>query len=388
MRNKIILEVKNGAYEAMSVCVKICRILEPYTKTCICVDLAEIPLENYYMPDGRKITKPIKKLLLKYVCEETVDKHYAAICKQIAELYSPKYSLEAYWGDKSLLGKGEYEGTPTCFRFGGENEVSRKFIEKYKRTKCLILKRVDTTDTARCIVYFAGGRNIYLTNFYYKRITQNYRLFVEALRMLLGLKKVSFKDCNNPELPIYLNDDGILVHDEKSFKYPFTRKFPCPHCDDIVDEKKMLHEVEGTTHYIGCCDSCLGFNTAYAICSHCDTAIFDEADAYYIEADDRTFCYRCYERYVQTCANCGHKSSNENFEITNNDETLCEDCYSTCEECGDVFRNNEINDNGLCSDCQADEDEQEEEEEKKNANTDDEDAISITQIKLTGIFEE
>jgi len=384
MKKSIVLEVKNGAYDEYGIHKKICSIVTSSHSTftiCLCSTLRELDLSSYYMSDGRKVTKPIKRILLEHYPKNIVSEVFPKICKEIGELYSPKYNLKAYWGKKELLGSGEYEGRQTCFRDDGENHTSRLFLEAYKRTRCLVLEREGTGDGARCIVYFVGGRNIKLTNFYYNGIKQNYRLFVEALRMLINIPKVSFKEIDDDiGLPIYLNGDGVLVHDDRSFEWPFVRRFPCPHCGRVVNESKMLHSEDASTHYIGCCKDCLGDHEVHGSCDHCEDDIETEDDAHWVEADNQQYCERCYSRYVRSCSHCGYETANhDDWKIINgnyycetccrtcdecgtampnndrielNSGTYCRDCVTTCSDCHEDFLNNDINDNGRCAECE------------------------------------
>lgn len=85
---------------------------------------------NYYMADGRKITKPLKWIAEKMIGKDTVKAKWADIVNQISALHSSKFKCRAFWGKKDLLGQGVYESGSTCFGDGGINVASRLFIEK------------------------------------------------------------------------------------------------------------------------------------------------------------------------------------------------------------------------------------------------------------------
>jgi hypothetical protein len=340
-------------------------------------EIHDLDLTSYYMPDGRKITKPLKRIAQKFLGKDIVNEKWADIANEISKLYSPKFSCRAFWGNKKLLGSGTYEGQHTCFRNGGENETSRRFLEKYDRTQVLVLENMENDDDkARCIAYFAGGRNIYLTNFYFRmRFPQNALMFVEALRRLIGIDDVIFKDkASNPKLPIYMNGHCIHIHTKRSFYYSGTRKLPCPHCDDVVSEHDFFHERNGSTHYLGCsddcgghsgrtCDNCGGrldeddvystsddnycescFDDSYFHCHDCGEATHNDNGCH---AGNYSYCEYCFDKLFVTCDQCGDpvvKGEHYYSEYLNEDQ--CESCYQerhdTCEQCGESFHNDEL----------------------------------------------
>lgn len=359
LKKKIEFEIKNGAYEpsvinsrVITVCGNLCRpvkdmsaipenVREQVNSALISLDLA-----HYYMSDGAKVTRPIKKILLTFLTKKELDSIWAELCKQISELYSLAFQAIAYFGDKTLLGTGAWEGKTTCFNSDGINSQNGIFIQKFKRTQVLVVEEVGTRNKARCLVYFQGGRNINLFNFYYNGFRQNNLVFVEALRRLLSLPKVSYKK-ESVNLPIYLNGDGLVVYTPKSFVYDADRMFPCPECDSKVPERKMLTSVEGNTHKIGCCEECL--NEPAEICCNCGDRL--DSDDMRTSDNGDTYCDSCYSDNFAYCECCGN-------DVPNNDYLgggLCNECGDQCHNCGEIHKNDDMytgpDDNSYCSDC-------------------------------------
>lgn len=318
--------------------------IEVYTLPIVIKELDEINFSNYYL-DGNvnnpKITKPIKKILLKYFPEkkDLINEKYPRICHEIASLYHPTMKLKSFWGDKSLLGEGVYEPYTTCFGKDGCNHTSRKFIEGINRVKTLVIVLKETLDffplkrrskTSRCLAYFAGDRSVYLTNFYYQGIPQNKRIFVEALRRILGLVKVSWKEDSFPLEMIYLNHDCIRVKTDgiekrEGIKYP--SHVNCPVCTDKVPFKQIRYETQGNNYLIGCSDECLGEDKI--TCDSCGDCI-DEDDRYSSPNGDGIYCQSCYSDLYSYCEHCGN-DVDKNYMVGD----YCQDCAYSCSDCGD-----------------------------------------------------
>lgn len=355
MKKNIEFEIKNGAYYPkdihQQISDKIVNTLIPETRNTnwsiynhvrgeMLSALADFKLDNYYMGldgKGAKVTKIIKKILLARFVKELVIKKFPVLCKKIAELYTPRMELKAYWGDKKLLGSGIWENGSTCFSSGGCNDISRRFLVRFNRAQVLVLK--NEKNTARCIAFFAGGRNIYLTNFYYNGLPYNKLLFVEALRRILGIDKISYKKREFP-LPIYFNGDGILCYTEKSSAFNGQYMYPCPQCETKITH--LYTYVDGDTYHIGCSKECAG--ECERCCDRCGYIIYD--DDYYMAPNDERYCESCYHDNVFYCEGC-------NFDRWQHDHignSLCEDCGAVCEECNEVTPNSQIN-NDVCEDC-------------------------------------
>ena len=369
LNKRIKFEVKNGAYEpniinsrVITVCGNLCRPVKDLTGVSDSTEryyvdvkeqfnnrLAALDLNHYYMPDGAKVTKPIKKILLTFLTKKELEPIWPEICKQVSELYSPAFQAVAYFGEKSLLGTGAWEGRTTCFNSDGINAQNGVFIQKFKRTQILVVEEVGTSNKARCLVYFQGGRNINLFNFYYNGFRQNNLVFVEALRRLLSIPKISYKE-ESVNLPIYLNGDGLVIHTPKSFVYDADRMFPCPHCDTKLPERKMLTAVEGNTYKIGCCEECLDENTE--TCCVCGDSV--EEDGMRTSDNGDIYCESCYSDNFAYCDYCNNEVPVENY-LGNG---LCSDCGAQCHNCGRIHKNDDMStgpdDESYCQDCFSD----------------------------------
>lgn len=431
-KKQIEFEVKNGAFEpdyinsrVIGICGILCHQVKDYStildsvKEKVNNDLAALDLSHYYMPDGAKVTKPLKKILLTFLTKKELEPIWAEICKQISALYSPAFQAIAYFGDKQLIGTGEWEGRETCFNKNGINAQNGVFIQKFKRTQVLVVEETGTGHKARCLVYFQGGRNINLFNFYYNGFRQNNLIFVEAIRRLLSIPKITYKK-ESVNLPIYRNGDGLVIHTPKSFEYTADRIFPCPHCDTKLPEKKMLTAEEGNTHKIGCCEECLNaggetccdcggrvdednsrtsdngdtycedcyFNN-FAYCEHCGNDVPNDdylGDGYcnecgdqcyncgsvhkkdnmYTGPDDECYCEECYNDKFSYCEGCEMDVERDSMVKGPDNEYYCPDChadkFTECKDCGDVAEIVDIQD-GLCPDCYDKKQEEEKEEE-------------------------
>ena len=341
MRNFTIFAVRRDAYLLSNIFEDVLRIVREYTTLYLPKELPSIELGSWYLPTGRKVTGQIKKILSKHIEKNSLNEICPALFKALSELYAPDATLKAYWGDKELLGTGVYERHTTCFSEDGCNHSSKVFIAKYRRVKCLVLEDTEKGTLSRCLVYFKGGRQIWLTNFYYKNLAENPRVFIEALRRLLKLKAVSWKsDDYSDSLPVYQNGDGIIVYDHRSFDYPYDRIFPCPHCGRRTPERFFYHEEASHTHYLGCSEECGDTRQSdpYAQCHRCDEDIMAEEDAHYSDITGYYYCETCFEELFAVCSKCGCLGNKSEMPISfSNDDWYCTDCAGVCCECGDAI---------------------------------------------------
>lgn len=373
-------EVQNKLHSVLGI--------EPYSNqnSNLFSELSKLDFSNYFLnKEGPKVTKLIRKVLKKELSPEEYkefEPKFPELFKQVRELYLPQTTLTAYWGEKSMIGEGKWEGSSTCFSTDGCNSVSKKFVGKFDRVQALVLAmggvetvtkfshyedikcgcavpgctnvqqklrytkvQVPTTIYSRCLVYFLGGRVINLTNFYYRKgIPQNYRLHVEALRRLLGLRKVTFKS-TSIKLPIYLNSDAIEVRcEERSKEYEGVRKFPCPHCGNKVDEYSFHSGFNDNTYFLGCSEECLGVK-----CCQCD-AFVNKDDLMTNENGDE-YCPTCYNDSYTYCNHCSSGVLKENYDSTNN---ICYSCGVRCRDCGSYFHSDniqEVDGRSYCQEC-------------------------------------
>jgi len=356
MKFEVRFEVKNGAYNPQKVNSEVYEIVrrrftpEDLPPDALYAGLRDLDLSHYYLDEGRgpKVTKPIKKILVKIFGKERTEIAMPALCKEVAELYSPKMEIRAFWGDKALLGSGRWESRDTCFADDGCNKTSRIFLEKFRRAKALVLEH-DTEERvsyARSIVFFAGGRTVYLSNFYYCGVPQNNLLFVEALRRLVGISSVKYAKEKFP-LPIYTNQDGLKVHDSRSKPYKGKILYPCPHCDEKVP--KLTTSVSGHTHYMGCSDECARDDEHTVVCENCSERV-DQNDAH-SGPDDNLYCESCHNELTAYCDACNSTVWMDDY-LGNG---YCDDCGFACHGCDSVYRNSDryegSDGNDYCEEC-------------------------------------
>jgi len=295
------------------------------------------PLSNFYLESGSRVTKPIKAFLSKQVSGIEKYNIWTDISREISALYEPDMHIRAFWGIKQKIGLGVYEEFKTCLRIGGENEDSGNLFKKWKRTQCLVLEDInDNANRGRCIVFFAGGRNIYLTNFYFAgKLPNNPLIFITALRKLLGLSKVTFseiKDYPIPNLPIFQNNKAYLVKTDRSFQYN-DLKIICPHCDSTVPAKEFISywdKNNSSRLIVGCCEECARRSAPLAYCDECDTPLSNENTIY--QSNRRTYCQLCFDEYFTICTACGEVCYKDDVGYINFNP-YCSDCAAYCEEC-------------------------------------------------------
>lgn len=213
--------------------------------------LNNISYEHFYLPDGRKITKPFKPLLKSWLGKERTDKIFPEFCKQVRELFNTPVKLRAdfydamkigQYGDDIDLGDGG-----SCFRRDGCYSSNGTFIAYNKRLQILGLRGVDDpSQGGRCIVFFEGGRQLILTNFYYSHLRMDEGLFIKAIEELYHVKVIKREKLGySLPLPIYKNGNAIRLTFERSFTYAKNRiKLTCPICQK---EKVSLERIN-TSH--------------------------------------------------------------------------------------------------------------------------------------------
>lgn len=92
-------------------------------------------------------------------------------------------------------------------------------------------------------------------------------------------------------------------------------------------------------------------------CDNCGDSIND--DETYYGADDMPYCERCYDRLFDSCQHCYELRWSENIQYVESvDEYICDYCiendFTTCDECGDSFPNDQIRthkDAPVCDEC-------------------------------------
>lgn len=103
--------------------------------------------------------------------------------------------------------------------------------------------------------------------------------------------------------------------------------YRCEHCGDQVGRDYVIF-VNDAPH----CEDCV------ETCAHCDETVCKN-DASYIDGEDETWCDDCKNEHAIECEECGKEYHYENTQSTDDDFTLCNDCYnnSLCELCDEHY---------------------------------------------------
>jgi hypothetical protein len=319
------------------------------------IDLSGVDLQNYYRADGAKVTKSLSSLLRQQVTKEEVQSRFASYAKRVSELYTTGLSLRAEFGDKSMIGEGLYEAAKTCLRSDGENATSKHFMAKNRRCGVIVLYQKGKKEPGgRCLCYFAGNRNIYLTNFYWRHIPQNKLYFITAVRHLLGIPKVLYRQ--NPKffLPIFRNGDSILVYDERTKPIIPNKRLSCPHCGTSVPEGELYMEEMSSYRIIGCTQECARKNSKlFTQCAGCGEHVLSPTAA---SVANRRYCPRCVKTRVLNCVICGSGGFKEDMKEIEG-SPVCKNCLkkAKCMVCGDIITDSstykKIGDLHCCNKC-------------------------------------
>ena len=308
--------------------------------------------QNYYTEGGAKITKRLKGIVKGVIGKELTDKIFPVFCNKLSACYAKQETIVAFFGDKENLGEGLFENGATCFRRKnggrGENAINGDFLDKNKRFQMLCLYSLEQQAFARVVVHFVGGRKVDIFNFYYQGgFKQNKRLFVEAYRRLFNLKKVTFVSGKTIEVPIYYNDDSLVISTDRTHTSTHKHKWVCPHCDSKAEPKTFQTRQRDYWRDLGCKESCLTL-TSSERCYSCEDS-FDRDDMQE-NYDGDLYCRSCYNEFYFRCTNCGDEARNDNA-IGTSGGYCCTDCAGYCNDCGDGELNINLTDEGLCSDC-------------------------------------
>jgi len=336
--------------------------------------------DNYFLPSGAKITKQLRGILSREcgIPKQVLESKWATVCRRVSELYLPKIELVGSLDmNKEILGEGILENSTTCFGHRGENYRHKRFLMNYNRVRMLAIFQKDNPEKrGRCIVYFPGGRKIYLTNFYFRGLPQNWRLFVDALKVRLhlnGTRDVAFGHLGDTEqvaLPIWKNGDAAYIEGGRGFTYTRERQFPCPWCGEKTNESDCGGSIPR-------CDNsrCPGDDQEPeydGYCERCDEGLYDD-DMYF--ANDCVYCESCYDEYYTSCDHCNETTYRDDLVTVrgrnNNEYLYCPHCAEnhtfSCDDCGDLFDHDYhqyfcTHDGTYCEDCKPEENEDDEED--------------------------
>lgn len=139
----------------------------------------------------------------------------------------------------------------------------------------------------------------------------------------------------------YFGKDSIIVDSELHRIYYckecYDDKFTtCPNCDRQIEKNELIggksYEDGRSTKIVGCGD-CL------ETCDRCDDYIERTYRVYDKDNDQKNYCMKCFENYVNICEECSEDYEHDALQIYNN-EYICSNCKNEklknekCEQCG------------------------------------------------------
>jgi hypothetical protein len=128
----------------------------------------------------------------------------------------------------------------------------------------------------------------------------------------------------------------------------------CFECGKELEDHNTMYDIGGG-EYI--CEDCR--DDYYYCCDHCYELVPVD-DMVAVDNNDGYVCESCADN-CYTCDHCGNLFSDHNIAVNTIGATLCEYCYNeyyfTCEECGEVYHQEDgeyINGYNYCSTCADD----------------------------------
>lgn len=116
----------------------------------------------------------------------------------------------------------------------------------------------------------------------------------------------------------------------------------CKHCRVPIAEDEEREE--DCPHNV--CASCY---EDYVYCDRCGDWVHSD-DTY--TGNGETYCEDCWDRVSETCDHCGDR-----FHMDDLADGMCASCredYSRCTDCGDIYNNEDLDDEGRCESCRPD----------------------------------
>lgn len=236
----------------------------------------------------------------------------------------------------------------------------------------------------RCWVYKVSDSTIFATNFYscgfeIKSHSLKYPL-VRALRLLFGMSEEVRFAYSNIDLPIYLNNDGLIIYEKGTYSISDEVieeageiKSECMECGAVVRITDLYRsDVEwyyGDKKVKGLivCEDCIYKIENSTICAGCE-GIYYIDDMYHYSGDEY-FCVECFNERFEYCCVCNEFDWRENMIVDRYGNWLCSDCVDEhrrqCDVCGEyvypedvriyeVLTYNYIDDKYVCDKCEKD----------------------------------
>jgi len=329
-----------------------------------------------YFRNGKNepVTNLFKKVI-RNICKERnlqlSNDSLSRILNVVRKMYGDEGVLFAGLFPAEAFRKREYYGIPydlgdtnSCFRDGGCNEGNVLWLikedRKYDRAKLVVFhyQNGSKVGVGRCWVYKVSPYAIYVTNFYSKGVElkdERYKYtIVRLLRKLFDLSEnVKFR-MRTPDMPIYLNGDGIVIYEPAHYENSdqvldalenlWSTCLWCGAEERVKDLKKYDERI----YYSPASDDVSGL----IVCSDCLYDLENMVECAdcgeLISRDDATFidgvgfvCDRCYEDGYFFCERCERVYRRDYAVFTPDNRVLCEDCAlevgARCSVCGEFF---------------------------------------------------
>lgn len=118
---------------------------------------------------------------------------------------------------------------------------------------------------------------------------------------------------------------GTTQIDIEKLKHFIHHEVKCDHCGEIITTNGIVDR-DGNVLCQECFDNAVD-NNEIITCECCGEYVGAD-DARYIESDDRTVCYDCYDEYYRTCSSCGEIHHIDNmYYHDRHDSWYCACCY-------------------------------------------------------------
>lgn len=306
-------------------------------------------LDHWYLPSGARVVNQMRGVFRRkfaHLSKEEQERVWSFFVKKFKDGYEPTEEIEVEFKQCNVLGEGLFEDGRTCFGEGGCNELSRDLLIGYKRAYVLTLKSGDQK-RGRCIIEFAGRGKVFLFNFYTKNWDVRKPVFYQAFLKIMNLSPDRYAyTIGEPNLPIYLNNDGIMIYRAGlgfyNLEYPRTALVPCPICLSLRDRDIFYTDCIRDTVVCVCSKDCFykareRYDLGFERCENCGIWL-EEDDVFYSPAGDEAFCESCHHELFTQCHGCDQYCIRSEIVVVEG-KLLCGECKpALCELCGEVHK--------------------------------------------------
>ena len=180
-------------------------------------------------------------------------------------------------------------------------------------------------------------------------------LFPDLLKDYIATHSHHFE--NYESIPYINGDKGTILHLKDDIledyielgiditydgEYFLEHALSCDRCGNRINEDNSYYH-DGSNY----CESC--FDDLFFTCCKCDRT--ESVDDMVVDVDGDAYCKHCASRYLYHCTECEQYTDSG---TTLNGDEYCDDCaeeLTECSECGEVFHNDDVNEDGMCESC-------------------------------------